>query len=104
MAAQDQVITKNFQKYNCKKEIDSTKAINSRYVKSMKNAFENLTSGCPTLAKKKNLSTQNRVGAYLRNSECKIIERETGEKWYTHTKPVCYYEDVTVMERMGTRR
>jgi len=64
----------------------------------MKKNIDNLTLGCPILAKNEHLMRQDKICTHLHYSICKAIGTETTDKCYTHMpKPVCEEGDVTVL-------
>ena len=95
MAAQDQAISTNYFKNKIlKQEIESK----CRLCKQHEETIDNLTSGCPILAKNEYLMRHDKVCTHLHYSICKNLGIETTDKRYTHMpKPVCEEGDVTVL-------
>ena len=66
--------------------------------KQHEETIDNLTSGCPVLAKNEYLMRHNKDCTHLHYSICKALGTETTGKWYTHLpKPFCEEGDVTVL-------
>ena len=55
-----------------------------RVYKQHEETVDNLTSGCPILAKNKYLTRHNKGGVLLRYSICKALGIEKTEKWRTN--------------------
>ena len=95
VAAQDQAISKNYCKNKILKAETESKC---RLCKQNEETIDQLTSGCPILAKNEYLMRHNKVSTHLHNSMCKALGNETTDKWHTHMpKPVYEEGDVTVL-------
>jgi hypothetical protein len=82
-AAQDQELSTNyFQNKILKEQVDSK----CRLCKQHEDTTDNLTSGCPILAKNEYLMRHDKFGAHLHYSICKPLGIKTTEKWYTHSQ------------------
>ena len=94
VAAQNQAISTNyFKNKTLKEEIESK----CRLCKQHEETIDNLTTGCPILAKNEYLM-RHKICTHLHYSICKALGIETTNKWYTHMpKPVCEVGDVTVL-------
>ena len=86
VAAQDQVISKNYFKNKILKEQTESKC---RLCKQHEETIDHLTSGCPILAKNEYLMRHDKFCTHLHYSIRKDLDTETTDKWYTHiSKPV----------------
>ena len=95
VAAQDQGISKNYFKNKILKAEMESKC---QLCKQHEETIEDLTSGCPILAKNEYLMIHETVCTHLHYSICKALGNETTDKWYTYMpKPVCEEGDITVL-------
>ena len=102
VAAHDQAISKNYCKNKILKEETESKC---RLCKQNEETIDQLTSGCPVLAKNEYLMRHDQVCTHLHNSMWKALGIETTDKWHTHmSKPVCEEGDVTMLESSSTHR
>jgi hypothetical protein len=119
VAAQDQAISTNY----FKNKILKDKIENKCWLcKQHEVTIDRLTSGCPILVRNEYLMIHDKVGAHSHNSICNALGFKTTDKWHTrahthththvhahahththtHThKPVCEYEDVTMLWNQG---
>ena len=66
--------------------------------KQHEETIDNLTSGCPILAKNEYFMRHDKACTHLHYSTCKALGIETTDKWYTHMPKSVYEEgDVTVL-------
>jgi hypothetical protein len=66
--------------------------------KEYEETIDHLTSGCPILANNEYIVRHDGVCTHLHYSILKTLGIETTENWYSHIpKPVCQYEDITVL-------
>jgi len=80
VATQDQAINTNyFKNKSLKEEIESK----CRLCKQHEETIDQLTSGCPILAKNEYLMRHDKVCTHLHYSICKALGIETTDKWYT---------------------
>ena len=87
MPAHDQAFSTNYFKNKILKEETESKC---RLCKQHEDTIDNLTSGCPILAKNEYLMRHDKVCTHLHYFICKALGIETTEKWYTHIpKPLC---------------
>jgi hypothetical protein len=56
-----------------------------RLCKQHEETIDNLSSGCPILAKSEYILRHDKVCAHLQYSVCKALSIETTDKWHTHT-------------------
>ena len=82
VAAQDQAISTNYFKNKILKEETESKC---RLCEQHEETIDNLTSGCPVLAKNEYLMIHDKVCSHLHYSICKALGTETTDKLYTHT-------------------
>jgi hypothetical protein len=95
MAAQDQVISKDyFKKKILRQEIESK----FRLCKGYEETIDHLTSGCLSLEKNESIVRRDTVCSHLHYSICNKLGIKTTDSWYQHIpKSVTEHGDITML-------